>query len=128
MKVKVYIFLAIYILSCVGIMLDFHYCSGKFQIVALYHADEDECCGEETEKTCTCCDDKYVYVDTDDSESGKKVAVKENSLKKFTPNYQLSILPLNNNYYIKDKIIPINHAPPNIGHESLFITNCIIRI
>lgn len=111
-----------------GVVLNFHYCGGDLETVALYHADEDDCCGDEAEKNCSCCADKFISVDTDDSEKTKTVVHYTNFVKKIALKYQLAMINLSDGYRTSDNVIPINHAPPNTGPEPLFIKNCIMRI
>lgn len=127
-NLRIYILLLIYTLSCIGIMVDFHYCGGELVSINLYQADEDECCGEEQEETSDCCDDKYIAINTDDSENFKSFTFQTfNFYQLIAPAYHATKI-IDYSVFADKNIIPINHAPPNSYLDQLFIKNRILRI
>ena len=126
---KIYSLLAIYLFSCVCLVIDFHYCGGELEKIALYHADEDGCCGEHESGKKDCCDDKFLIIDTDDNEKGKQYIVKHADAVKGISEYASHIVNIvDNNWVLEKMVIPINHAPPNSQTIPLFIKNRILLI
>jgi len=127
--VKIYSLLAIYLFSCIGLVINFHYCGGDLESVSLYHADEDGCCGDSEDKMPGCCKDKVVLIDTDDNEANTKYAVKNIEPVKrawFYPTLITTIV--DNNLVMEKMVIPINHAPPDHTDSPLFIKNSVLLI
>ena len=126
---KIYIFLFIYVFSCLGLMVDFHYCGGDFVSVNLYHANEDNCCGEHEETASNCCNDKYLLINTDDTETNKTYTVTQNHfLKIVSPAYPQPTFLFYNSFALGENIEPLNHAPPNRVLMPLFIKHNILLI
>ncbi len=108
-------------------LIDFHYCGGELAFVSLYQADEDGCCGEHESEKKNCCEDKFVFVDTDDTEASKTFVVKNIDLKSFTlPVYH--VVKTNRYFVNSQNLIPLDHAPPNSGTTDLYIKNRILLI
>ena len=127
--IKLYSLLAIYLFSCISLVIDFHYCGGELESVALYHADEDGCCGEDEGTKHNCCKDEFLLIDTDDSEkSNNCILAQIDVVKNITSNHPVIISTINNDWVIEKMVIPINHAPPNNIETHLFIKNCILLI
>lgn len=128
-KSGIYIFTTLYIFSCLGITIDYHYCGGELQSIALYHVDEDGCCGEDDEKEMDCCHDTYLIVDTDESESLKTCCfVKDNYLQNVLVNNQNPLSIIGNRIPNRLAFLPLDHAPPNITEVPIFIKNRILLI
>jgi hypothetical protein len=126
---KIYSLLAIYFFSCVCLVIDFHYCGGELESIALYHADEAGCCGKDEGKIPGCCNDKLIVVDTDDNEEGKKYTVKNMDLVKSVSVYPpVENTIVDNHLVLEQMVIPINHAPPNSLASQLFIKNRVLLI
>lgn len=126
---KIYSLLAIYLFSCVCLVIDFHYCGGELETVALYHADEDNCCGEEDGERPDCCEDKFVVIDTDDNEKATRYLIKHTDVVKSISDFPTGIISIVDNDLVLEKmVIPINHAPPNKDLIPLFIKNRMLLI
>ena len=110
-------------------MVDFHYCGGDLVSVTLYQANEDNCCGEHEEETSNCCNDKYLLINTDDTEPNKSYTCSQNHfLKIVSPAYsQLSLL-FYKSFSSGENIVPLNHAPPNNTLTPLFIKHRMLLI
>jgi hypothetical protein len=127
--VKIYLLLTIYLFSCISLVIDFHYCGGELESVALYQADESDCCGEHEGEKKDCCQDKFVVVDCDDNEQGKQYIVKKFETVKTGGHHSPAIVKIVDNGLVLDKmVIPINHAPPDKSSVPLFIKNRILLI
>src|SRR5687768_13088833 len=127
--VKIYSFITLYMVSCICLVIDFHYCGGELASVSLYHADEAGCCGEDEGEIPGCCEDKLVVIDTDDSESNKNYVVKNIDLVKTVSPYPPICITITDNHLVLEKmVIPINHAPPNSLASPLFIKNRVLLI
>lgn len=128
-KLRIYIILSIYLISSIGILVDFHYCGGELVSVTLYQTDEDGCCGEDEEKEADCCEDKYLLVETDDSENFKSTLVPSNNFFQFTSSTYHQIKLIDYSYVFSAKnLVPLNHAPPNGDFDPLFLKNGVLRI
>lgn len=127
--IKIYSFLFLYLLSCITLVIDFHYCGGELAYVALYHADEDGCCGDNEGKVPGCCKDKLVVIDTDDNEEVKKYVVKKLDLVRSVSNYPpVENILIDYHIVLEKTVIPINHAPPDDLLSPLFIKNRVLLI
>ena len=127
-QMKIYIFLIIYTFSCIGFIVDFHYCGGEQVSITLYPANEDGCCGEHEENEKNCCKDKYLLVDTDDSENLKSTTVSNNNfLRNINPVYYPTVIALSNGFAIDKKKSFLKHPPPDIGIDLLNKTT-ILRV
>ena len=110
-------------------MVDFHYCGGDLVSVTLYHADEDNCCGEHEEETSNCCNDKYLFVDTDDTEMNKSYTVYQNHyLKIVSPAYAQLTFLFHHSFALGENVVPLNHAPPGRVLMPLFIKHNMLLI
>lgn len=126
---KIYSLLAIYLFSCISLVIDFHYCGGELESVALYHADEADCCGEHEGNKPNCCKDEFLIVDTDDSEKNTDCVLAQTDIVKSISSYHPFIFSIvNNDWVIEKMVIPINHAPPNNTATPTFIKNRILLI
>lgn len=110
-------------------MVDFHYCGGEMVSVTLFYADEANCCGEDQEESSDCCDDKYLIIETDDSENLKSFTFQPfNFYKNISPAYNITKIIVYSGIVADKNIVPLNHAPPNSKVAQLFIKNSILRI
>lgn len=128
--IKIYSLLAIYLSSCVSLVIDFHYCGGELETIALYQVNEDGCCGEhEGDEKENCCDDEFLLIDTDNNEEGKKYAIANIDIVKSISSYTPLVTKMTGIGFVVNKmVIPINHAPPNNETIPLFIRNRILLI
>lgn len=127
--VKIYSLLSIYLFSCICLVINFHYCGGELEVVALYHADENNCCGENKSQKPDCCQDKYVFVDTDDNEKSTQYLIKHIDVVKNIADYPPSFVKIVDNDLVLEKmVIPIEHAPPNNSTTPSFIKNRMLLI
>ena len=121
---KISSIIALYTFSCIGLVIDFHYCGGNLESVSLFHADEKGCCGDDESKKPGCCEDRFVVIDTDDTESGKKYDFSNANLLQSVSNPPPFITSIVDYQQVMDKmVIPIDHAPPNSSHTPMFIKN-----
>lgn len=127
-NLRIYILLLIYTLSCIGIMVDFHYCGGELESIALYSASEEDCCGEHEDDKKNCCDDKYIFVSTDDTEGAKAYTVSNIDFSKIITAVYLQPDKLLFNGFVRgETMVFLNHAPPK-NEPSLYIKNCVLLI
>jgi hypothetical protein len=59
-KVFSLVFVGFYVLSIVGLSLNFHYCGTKLAQVQLQSQEIRACCSEKVEKTAKCCKNRVV--------------------------------------------------------------------
>lgn len=119
-RVRAYSLLVLYICSAIGLVVDFHYCGGELAKVALYQANEKDCCGEHTDQKPDCCSDHYICMDTDDSESAKSVTVSLPLFTAFTLPKAFD-LPGQIRGAQVEAPSPMDHAPPNRGGTAVYL-------
>lgn len=90
--------------------------------------DETDCCGMDEESK-GCCENKCIIVDTDDTESIKSYTIQNYNILNYTFSpFPVSTSFLHDNWGVVKNIIPLDHAPPNLNSESLFIKHSILLI
>lgn len=128
-QLKIYIILSLYLISSIGILVDFHYCGGELVEVSLYQADEDGCCGEDEEKEDDCCEDKYVLIETDNSENYQSCPIPSNDFVQFVASSYREVNLIDYKNVVSSKnFITLDHAPPNGEMDPLYLKNGILRI
>jgi hypothetical protein len=125
---KIYALLTIYLFSCISIVIDFHFCGGELEAVALYHADEAGCCGEHESEKKDCCQDKLIVINTDDSEKNGSYTIQIDFVKSITASPMVASTIIDHHLVLEKLVIPINYAPPNHSDVPLFIKNKLLLI
>ena len=64
------VFVGFYVLSIVGLSLNFHYCGTKLAQVQLQSQEIRACCSEKVEKTAKCCKNRVVNYKVKDQHLG----------------------------------------------------------
>jgi len=64
------VFVGFYVLSIVGLSLNFHYCGTKLAQVQLQSQEIRACCSEKVEKTAKCCKNRVVNYKVKDHHLG----------------------------------------------------------
>jgi hypothetical protein len=128
-RIKITLALAIYLVGCLGITINYHYCGGHLVDIAFYYVDEENCCGEDEEEDHNCCSNEYFILDTDDSEG--LVAFK--CLNKCNSEFVFNLHPTTlafkwDRMYTDDYFLPHDHGPPNSARPPSFIMNHVLII
>lgn len=120
--------IVVYVAMSCGVMINQHYCMGRFQSFDLYAAAKNECgkCGMPMDTHDGCCKDQV------------KIVKLQNDQNSATVSYNLKVTEspalIPGNIIAVSAITPIqlqnreNHIPPELSDQGLHLLNCVFRI
>lgn len=116
-----------FIFSC-GVVINQHYCMGKFQSFQFYSVSSNECglCGMHMDEGNNCCHDEVKIIKLQDDQN--KVTISY-SIKGIEP------LPVNTSEYLlasyinnRESLHTSTHSPPLLTGQDICLQNCVFRI
>ncbi|HWC52247.1 MAG TPA: hypothetical protein VG676_01590 [Chitinophagaceae bacterium] len=118
----------LYITMTCGVMVNLHYCMGRYQSFDLYAAQKNECgkCGMPMEKSHGCCKDevKIVKLQDDHNTSTVSFSVKNIQVPAMIPSDFIAASPVSSHTFQRQD----DHAPPEQSDQGIYLQNCVFRI
>lgn len=116
-----------FILTC-GVMINQHYCMGRYQSFNLYAAEKDECgkCGMPMDQSHGCCKDevKIVKLQVDQNTTTISYTFKNFEAPAIVPSdFIAACTTISGNFQAQ-----VNHAPPDLSYQAVYLQNCVFRI
>lgn len=119
--------IAVYFVFACGIVLNVHFCMGRFASVDLYKKPPRNCsiCGMEV-KNPDCCHDEVRIVKLANAHQHSNLAFHSEAMPFLSclPFFYFTIAPINGNISINK----ITHPPPLISQQDSYLQNGVFRI
>lgn len=122
------IFTFFYFIASAGIVVNIHYCGGKFKNISLPVSKTKSCCGAEME-TNDCCHNEFVSFKVKDKHEPVYVSKinKIKAVEKF--NCVCFFNEFKQNTAINSlRVVTQYHSPPILYKTPLFVLNCVYLI
>lgn len=116
----------IYFAFACGVIVNYHYCMGSFDSFQLYKTASDWCgkCGMHAKKH-GCCHDEVKIVKLEDDHQASFVSFDFKTYQPAAVIPGLAAVDLINNDLQTDHL---NHSPPLLRPQEVYLFNCVFRI
>lgn len=122
------IMIIVYVTLSCGVMINQHYCMGRYQSFDLYSSVKNECgkCGMPMEDSHGCCKDqvKIVKIQNDQNSSTITYNFKAVESPALIPSDFIAASAISPNKLQKEE----NHIPPELSDQDVHLLNCVFRI
>lgn len=116
-----------FIVSC-GVVINLHYCMGKYQSFTLYDAQYKSCgkCGMHMDNNNGCCRDEVKIVKLQDDQNVTYVShsIQGIEVDIITPSEFIAAPDFN----VERSLHYNNHSPPLLTGQDIYLQNCVFRI
>jgi hypothetical protein len=117
----------IYFAFACGVMVNYHYCMGSFDSFQLYKPASDWCgrCGMHIKKSHGCCEDVVKIVKLEDDHQTSSFSFE---LKVLSPAMVTLPVFIAAELDTDLSIDHLNHSPPLLTQQDVYLKNCVFRI
>ncbi len=118
----------LYVTMACGVVINLHYCMGRYQSFDLYTAQKNECgkCGMPMDKPHGCCKDevKIVKLQDDHTTSTVSYSIKNIEVPATIPSGFIAKASTASDELQRQE----DHAPPELSAQDVYLHNCVFRI
>ncbi len=118
----------LYVVMSCGVMINLHYCMGRFQSFDLYSVEKNDCskCGMPMNKAHGCCKDevKIVKLQDDQNKSTVSYEIKNVETPVIIPSGFIAAFVINPNIWLQQEV----HSPPLLTGQDACLLHCVFRI
>jgi hypothetical protein len=118
----------LYVTMACGVVINLHYCMGRYQSFDLYTAQKNECgkCGMPMDKSHGCCKDevKIVKLQDDQNTSTVSYTIKNVEAPTIIPSDFIEASAITPDKLQKQE----DHSPPELSNQDIYLNNCVFRI
>lgn len=130
MKRPIAVILALlYLVVSTGATVHMHYCMGSLVDMGLWHNKSERCsnCGMDNTKARDCCKDKHQFVKLEKDQQASEHSVQQAPL--FATAWLPALQSLVNLYHpTSTEKRAVNHPPPLLHYQIIYLLNCVFRI
>ena len=122
------IIIIVYVSMSCGVIINLHYCMGRYQSFDLYASGKNECgkCGMPTDKPHGCCKDEVKIVKLQDDQNKATISynIKNIDAPVMIPSDFIAASPITTDKLQKQE----DHEPPGLSGQDMNLHNCVFRI
>lgn len=118
----------LYVTMSCGVIVNLHYCMGRYQSFDLYSSEKNDCgkCGMPMDKSHGCCKDevKIVKLQDDQNTSTVSYTIKNVEAPTIIPSDFIEASAITPDKLQKQE----DHSPPELSNQDIYLNNCVFRI
>jgi hypothetical protein len=126
-KILASVAVTIYFAFACGVIVNYHFCMDRYDSFSLYKSSRDWCgkCGMHVKKSHGCCHDEIKIIKLQDDHQVSTASFQFKSVQPAITFLPVFIVAETNNGCTIDHL---NHPPPLLHGQDIYLQNCVFRI